>query len=148
MDQEREAGIGRESIQCLAFYINSSINVASWGREESLRSTEKSWLIFFSRRLIVLFLLFQAWPTLRCFTRWSTATGCSVPRDVRRRSTRSCWSAGTRTPWSGRRSRPCSGSWRTSLRCQILNIGMPRPIRFFVSSFFVERALVLWQGLD
>lgn len=50
----------------------------------------------------------------RCCTKLSTDTGCRVHLDVRLHFTISCSSAGTRTQWSGRRSRRCSGSWKTS----------------------------------
>ena len=68
----------------------------------------------------------QGWPTRRFCTRWSTAIGCRVHPAARAPSTRSCWSAGPRTRWSGQRLRRCSGSSRSSLCCPRANIASQR----------------------
>ena len=68
----------------------------------------------------------QGWPTRRFCTRWSTAIGCRVRQAARAPSTRSCWSAGPRTRWSGQRLRRCSGSSRSSLCCPRVNIASQR----------------------
>ena len=53
----------------------------------------------------------------RFYTRWSMAIVCRLRRAAHEPCTRSCWSAGPRTRWSGRRLRHCSGNWRSSLCC-------------------------------
>ena len=68
----------------------------------------------------------QVWRTLKCCTKWRTATACRRRRARRRLSTTSCRSAGSATRTNGRRSRHCSGSSRSSLRSPEVNT-MRRP---------------------
>lgn len=57
---------------------------------------------------------FQAWQTPRCYIKWSTATACHAPLAVPPVCMILCSSVGSKTRWRGRRSKPCSGNWRTS----------------------------------
>jgi len=72
--------------------------------------------------------LIQAWPTLKCYARLTTATGCSVPRVALKPSTTSCSSAGTRSQWTGQPSIPCSGNLKTSLPWLTQNTRRLQPI--------------------
>jgi len=63
---------------------------------------------------------------LKYCIRWSMAIGCHVLPAVLRHCMKSCWIAGPRTRWKGRRLRHCSGSWKSSSWCLQVNTLMQR----------------------
>lgn len=68
----------------------------------------------------------QAWTTGRCWSRWSAATGCPVPRTAPSLCTSSWSIAGKRTPKSGPRSNICRASWKTTSRRQSPSISLAK----------------------
>lgn len=73
---------------------------------------------------LLLACVFQAWITVRFWSKWSEGTGCRVPRIVPSHCTSWCCSAGKEMLKSGPPSSTCKPSWRTILLPLSLNTSL------------------------